>query len=348
MQTEGNYERIEDIQSSFNALSRTFRTGKTKELAWRKWQLKQLWWLVEDNEAALMDAIEQDLNRPKAETYITDIAGVRKDIIYHLDNIDTWAADEIIGDSFITRSLGVARIRKEPLGVVLIIGAWNFPLLLVLQPLIAAIAAGCCVILKPSELTVACQTLLSDLIARYLDPSAVRLIRGGIPETTSLLELPFNHIFFTGSPNVGKIVIKAAATHLTPVTLELGGQSPAIVGRTANIDQAAKSIAYAKFLNAGQICLTVNHVFVDPQVHDLFVSRLKFWSDQFLNGDPTITTSIINKSNWDRLSGLLDQTEGSVVYGGEGNSQSIQMKPAVVIDIDTKGRVFCLSSLTIG
>ena len=332
-----NYESIEDIQSSFFTLTGSFRAGKTKDVAWRKWQLKQLWWLVDDNESALLDAIEKDLNRPRAESYLTDLAGIRKDIIYHLDNIDVWAADETIGESFISRSLGVARVRKEPKGVILIIGAWNFPFLLIMQPLIAAITAGCCAIIKPSELTISCQNLLKRLIEQYLDPTAIRLIRGSVPETTKLLELRFDHIFFTGSANVARSVGKAAATHLTPVTLELGGQSPALVGRSADVDKAAKSIAYAKFLNAGQICITVNHVFVDPEVHDSFVSRLQFWSHQFLNGQSTIKTSIVNQSHFGRLLGVLKQTKGSIICGGKGDAQSRQMEPTIVTDLDTDG-----------
>ncbi|KAJ5217161.1 hypothetical protein N7468_010169 [Penicillium chermesinum] len=270
------YDTPEEIQSCYSTLANTFRQGKTKEVAWRKWQLKQLWWLIDDNETALLDALQKDLNRSHGESYLTDLSGIRSDILYHLDNIDSWTADEVVGDDFITRSLGIARIRKEPLGVVLIIGAWNFPLLLVLQPLIAAITAGCCAIMKPSELTEACPTLLRELVPRYLDPTAIRVVCGGVPETTALLELPFNHIFFTGSGNVGRHVSKAAAKHLTPVTLELGGQCPAIVGRTANVDQAAKRIAFAKFLNAGQICFSVNHAFVHPDIYDSFIKRLQF------------------------------------------------------------------------
>lgn len=333
----GGYESAEEIQTFHSTLVSTFRTGKTKDIAWRKWQLKQLWWLLEDNEQAIVDAVKDDLNRSDFETYLTDLAGIRKDILYHLENIDAWTADEPTGDSFIARRLGVARIRKEPLGVVLIVGSWNFPVLLVLQPLIAAIAAGCCAIVKPSELTVACQNLLRDLVTRYLDSTAVRVVRGGVRETTKLLELPFNHVFFTGSASVGRHISAAAAKHLTPVTLELGGQSPAIIGQSADVDRAAKSVAYVKFLNAGQICLAVNHVFVDPAVHDKFVDRLQYWSHQFLDGKQTIATAIVNQQHWNRLSGLLQQTEGTVVCGGGGSDESRQMEPTIVVDLDMDG-----------
>ncbi|KAJ5827643.1 hypothetical protein N7447_004406 [Penicillium robsamsonii] len=331
---DNRYESAEEIETFHSTLVSTFQTGRTKDLAWRKWQLKQLWWLIEDNEQAILNAIKDDLNRSEVESYLTDLAGIRKDILYHLDNIDAWAADEKIGDSFIARRLGLARIRKEPLGVVLIIGAWNFPVLLVLQPLIAAIAAGCCAIIKPSEMTVACQNLLRDLVTQYLDSTAIRLVCGGVPETTKLLELPFNHIFFTGSANVGRHISAAAASHLTPVTMELGGQSPAIIGQSADVERAAKCVAFSKFLNAGQICLTVNHVFVDPAVHDKFVDRLQYWNNQFLHGEQTITTAIVNQQHWDRLFNLLHQTKGTIVCGGGGRDDSHQMEPTVVAELD--------------
>lgn len=336
---DGGYESVEEIQAFHSTLVSTFRTGRTKDIAWRKWQLKQLWWLVEENEQAIVDAIKCDLNRPGFETYLTDLAGIRKDILYHLENIDAWAADETLGDSFIARRLGVARIRKEPLGVVLIIGAWNFPVLLVLQPLIAAITAGCCAIIKPSELTTACQTLLRDLVTQYLDPTAIRVVCGGVDETAKLLELPFNHIFFTGSASVGRHISAAAANHLTPVTLELGGQSPAIVGKSADLDRAAKTIAFSKFLNAGQICLAVNHVFVDPAVHDTFVEKLKHWSGQFLHGERKLTTAIVNQRHQARLSGLLQQTKGKVVCGGGESDELCRMEPTVVTDLDMNGKL---------
>lgn len=331
------YETAEEIQIFHSTLVSTFQTGKTKDIAWRKWQLKQLWWLVEENEQAIVDAIQGDLNRPGFETYLTDLAGIRKDILYHLENIDTWTADEPLGDGFLARQLGVAQIRKEPLGLVLIIGAWNFPVLLVLQPLIAAITAGCCAVIKPSELTTACQNLLRDLVTRYLDPTAIRVVCGGVDETTKLLELPFNHVFFTGSANVGRHVCAAAAKHLTPVTLELGGQCPAVIGKSADLERAAKAIAYAKFLNAGQICLSVNHVFVDPAVHDEFVEKLQGWSGQFLHGERKITTAIVNQQHLDRLTGLLQQTNGKIVCGGIEKDELCRMEPTVVTDLDMKG-----------
>ncbi|KAF5688646.1 aldehyde dehydrogenase (NAD+) [Fusarium denticulatum] len=241
-----------------------------------------MWWMLVDNEKAITEALAADLGRHEFE-----------------------ALTSVSSTGFLMGTLGKARIRKEPLGVVLVIGAWNFPFLFTLQPVIAAITAGCCVVVKPSELSVASQNLMQDFVGRYLDPEAIRRVTGGPQETTKLLELKFNHIFFTGSTKVAKFVAAAAAKHLTPTVLELGGQGPAIVTAKADLDLAAKRIAYAKFLNAGQICLSVNHVFVDPEVHDAFVQRLHYWTQQFSSGESSHMCKIVNKRNFDRLSDSL-------------------------------------------
>jgi aldehyde dehydrogenase (NAD+) len=214
----------------------------------------------------------------------------------------------------VTGTLGRARIRKEPLGVALIIGAWNFPFYLLLSPMISAISAGCCVMVKPSELAPASQDLIARLVTKYLDQSAIRVVTGGPAETSKILEQRFNQIFFTGSNKTARYITTAAAKYLTPTVLELGGQGPAIVTASADIDLAAKRIALGKFMNAGQICLTVNHVFVEPLIHDKFVERLGFWFDRFGDGDSSEQISrIINERNYDRLISVLEKTQGKIV-----------------------------------
>ncbi|KAF5026814.1 hypothetical protein F66182_1098 [Fusarium sp. NRRL 66182] len=307
------YTSYAECLESHKQLVQTFATGKTKSIQWRKWQLKQMWWMLEDNEQAIIDALAADLGRDRFEAVASDLLNLRTDILEHLTHVEEWAADKPVASAgFFMGRLGKARIRQEPLGVVLVIGAWNFPFLLTLQPVIAAIAAGCCVVIKPSELSIASQDLMQDLVSQYLDPEAIRLVSGGQQETTKLLELRFNHIFFTGSTKVAKFVAAAAAKHLTPTVLELGGQGPAVVTAKADLDLAAKRIAYAKFLNAGQICLTVNHVFADPEVHDTFVQRLHYWTRHFSGGKSSQMCKIVNKRNWDRLSGLLEESSGKV------------------------------------
>lgn len=264
-----------DFKASYETLHATFKTGKTKDVRWRKWQLKQLWWLLTDNEAAFLDAFKTDLNRHPYDTVFMDLNGVKADILATLGSVDKWARGSAVeGAGIIMGYLGKAWLRREPLGVVLVIGAWNFPVYTLIDPAVAAIAAGNCVVLKPSESAGAVQRLLVELVPKYLDPSAIRVVTGGPAETTHVLTHKFNHIFYTGGGKVGRIVAAAAAKHLTPVVLELGGQAPAIVTKTANIDLAAKRIAAVKLMNAGQICLNVNHVFVDPTVHDALVAKM--------------------------------------------------------------------------
>lgn len=238
--------------------------------------------MVTENEDRILKALNQDLNRHDFESHASDILGMKMDIIDHIKHLEEWTADSKPDAGIIFGTLGKAKIRKEPLGVALIIGAWKFPILLLLQPMLGAIAAGCCVMLKPSELSIASQDLLVELIPKYLDPSAIRLVTGGPQETSKVLEKRFNHIFFTGSNKIARFITAAAAKHLTPTVLELGGQGPAIVTNTANIDLAAKRIAAAKFQNAGQICLTVNHIFAEPEIHDE-VSDIRRWVEDFIH-----------------------------------------------------------------
>ena len=209
----------EEVQAAHKTLQKTFKSGLTKSIAWRKWQLKQMWWMVCDNEKAIAASLHTDLNRHDFETYSTDIGAVKNDILFHLHNVEKWAADEIPDAGFVFGTLGRARIRKEPLGVALVLGTWNFPFAATLLPLVAAISAGCCVMVKPSEISVAAQNLMSEIIPKYLDLSAIRVVTGGPNETTLILEQRFDQIFYTGSANVGRIVQKAAAKNLTPTSV---------------------------------------------------------------------------------------------------------------------------------
>lgn len=295
--------------------------------------------MISENEDAIVQALHSDLGRHESETLFADIQGVKKSILEHLNNLEKWVADEPVeGAGFIMGTLGKARIKKEPLGLVLIIGAWNFPFLLTLSPVVAAIAAGCTIVIKPSELAVASQNLMAELVAKYLDPTAIRLITAGPAETTELLKLKFDHIFFTGSTKVAKFVAAAAAKNLTPTVLELGGQGPAIITRSADCDLAAKRIAYAKFLNAGQICLSVNHVFVDPSVHDKFTERLVYWSTQFGAGPDTDMCKIINQRNYERLANLIDESQGKVLQSELApRNKKTFLKPTIVTGVDMKG-----------
>jgi acyl-CoA reductase-like NAD-dependent aldehyde dehydrogenase len=209
--------------------------------------------MVDENRERLLDALKKDLNKPRLEALIVDINGVLNDITQNLDNLDEWTADVRPSRKEVINFAGKVTLRREPLGVTFIIGAWNFPVQLLLQPMVAAIASGCAMILKPSDVAVHCEQLLMELIPKYMDQRAIRCITAGPREMEHILQRRFNHIFYTGSSHVGKIIYAAAAKHLTPVTLELGGQGPAIVCKSADIDVAARRIAAGKFANAGQV-----------------------------------------------------------------------------------------------
>ncbi|KAI6377894.1 hypothetical protein MCOR25_002411 [Pyricularia grisea] len=329
------YSTQAEVDDAHRTLHATFRTGLTKDLAWRRWQLKQMWWMMDENTDRIFDALKADLNRHQFESLFTDIRAVKSDIISHLKNLEDWTSTQPIntGIPFGSKLLK-ARVRKDPLGVAFIIGAWNYPLMLLLQPVISAIAAGCCVLLKPSDLSAHCERLLQELVPKYLDPRAIRVVTGGPAETAYMLEKRFNHIFFTGSTKIGRVVAAAAAKHLTPTVLELGGQDPAIVHKTADIDYSARRIAYSKFQNAGQVCLSVNHVFVDPAVAEDFIERVSYWSAKFVEGDAKDhLCRIVNDRNFDRLCGLLDATSGKVAHGGARDRETCYMQPTVVRNV---------------
>ncbi|KAH0365396.1 aldehyde dehydrogenase, partial [Aureobasidium melanogenum] len=327
------YTSPKEVESKLETLRATFASGCTKDLRWRKWQLKQLFWLVRDNEAAISDALYKDIGKHEFEAFFTEVASVKRDILDHLNNLEDWAADEVPDAGFAFTKLGSSVTKKEPLGVALIIGPWNFPFALVMQPLCAAIAAGCTAMVKSSELCPTVASLVETLLPQYLESSAYTTVTGGAEEMSFILSLKYNHIFFTGSTPVGKHIAAAAAKHLTPTVLELGGQGPTIVTATANVDLAAKCIACSKFLNAGQICITTNHVFVDPSIHKEFVARLKIWNETFHGNskEGSHMAKIVNERNHDRLTNMITNTTGEVICRSTGGREKLTI-PTTIID----------------
>ncbi|CAG8429167.1 unnamed protein product [Penicillium salamii] len=331
-----SFSTASDFDQAYQSVQRSFAAGTTKNKEWRRRQLKRAWWMVEDNKQRIADALYADLHKHYQEAYCGDCKGVQGDILRTLEKFDEWTKDERPSRSDPLNFLGRTTVRKEPLGVTLIIGAWNFPISLSLQPMVAAIAAGCAVILKPSDMASACQDLLTEIIPKYMDNDAIRCVSAGPREMGYILEHRFDHIFYTGSPNVAKIIHAAAAKHLTPVTLELGGQCPAIVAESADPDLTAKHIAVTKFMNAGQVCLNVNHVLVHPVLRDRLVTELSRHFDIFLGGKdnkPEYYTHIINDRNFDRLENLLQKTSGKIVYGGQRDRTSRYFAPTIVTGV---------------
>ncbi|KAL3469488.1 Aldehyde/histidinol dehydrogenase [Aspergillus californicus] len=325
-----------EFDQAYNKVRATFDAGKTKDKAWRRQQLKRAYWMLEDNKDRIRSALHADLHRHQQESDFADYRSAQNDILEHIQHLDKWTKDEKPSRMNLLNFFGNTTVRQEPLGVTLIIGAWNYPLLLLLQPMVAAIAAGCAMILKPSDMATACQDLLIEIIPKYLDPTAIRCISAGPQEMQYILSHRFDHIFYTGSAGVAKIIYAAAAKHLTPVTLELGGQCPAIVTPSANIDLAAKHIAGVKFMNAGQICLNVNHILVDPRIREALIQRLTHWFDIFAGGKdtrPDYYTHIINDRNFDRLDSLLTKSSGRIVYGGDRDRKTRFFAPTIVTDV---------------
>ncbi|KAF3048812.1 hypothetical protein E8E11_004193 [Didymella keratinophila] len=326
------YSSREEIDKAITTLRATFRTGRSKDVKYRKWQLKQLYWLVADNHKAFIDALHKDLGRPEFETRL-GLKAMQDDIVYHTKHVEKWAEGETPKSGFLFTNIGRTHLRAEPRGVVFIIGPWNFPDTLTICPLAAAISAGCTALIKPSELAANFTNLFVQLAPKYLDSESFAVVTGAASETQYMLSHKFDHVFFTGSTPVAKHVAAAAAKHLSPTVLELGGQCPAIVTKSANVELAAKRIAAAKFMNAGQICLSVNHVFIDPSVHATFIERLKHWNEKFTtNGENDAMCTIINERNFGRLESLLNNTTGKIVYGGTGHDRNLLKLKTTVVD----------------
>ena len=296
-----------------------FSSHVTKPEQWRRKQINGLISLVTDNEAALLAALQHDLGKPALDAVPSELLLCTSACRHALLHLSSWMQPQHVATPLALAPASSYTL-CEPLGVVLIIGPFNYPVQLTLLPLLAALSAGNCAVLKPSELTEATSTLLCSLIPRYIDPHAVVCIPGGVDVTTSLLHLRWDHIFFTGSERVGAVVLKAAAPHLTPVTLELGGCSPCIVDGSGDVRLAAKRIVWGKALNAGQSCTSPNHVFVHSSVREHFLRECKHWMQVFFTASPQASPDfgrIVNAQHVRRLAGLIAAHRSDVVAGGE-------------------------------
>jgi aldehyde dehydrogenase (NAD+) len=314
-------------------LRATFRTGRTKDVAWRVTQLKALKQLLADREPDLLDALARDLGKPRTEGLLTDVRFVMSEVDLLVRQTPTWARPEPVATP-IGAKPGRSTIVREPLGVVLVIAPWNYPVQLSLAPLAAAVAAGNTVVLKPSEGAPATSALLAVELPRALDRDAVAVVEGGVDETTALLDQRFDHIFYTGNQRVGRVVMAAAARHLTPVTLELGGKNPAIVDRDADLDVAARRIVWGKFLNAGQTCVAPDYVLADRSVLDELLVLLRDAVQQFFGDDPRQSADygrVVNDHHVRRLRRLLER--GRVVVGGDVDEAARYIAPTILVDV---------------
>ena len=327
---------VESFTELVDSLRSTFRSGRTRSVDWRREQLRAMHQMLVEHEADFVEALHADLGRPPLEAYVADIGTTKAEIKHAIKHVGSWAKVKRANPG-LTSMPAKARIMPEPLGVALIIAPWNYPIQLLLSPMVAAIAAGNCIVAKPSELSPACSAVLARLIPRFLDNDAITVVEGGVAETTALLEIPFDHIFFTGSTNVGRVVMQAAAKHLTPVTLELGGKSPTIVAADADLEVAARRILWGKHLNAAQTCIAPDYVLVESSVRDRLVDIMADVLGEFLGADPAASRDfgrIVNDRHFERLTALLESAGGTVAIGGVTDAATRFIAPTVIVDPD--------------
>jgi aldehyde dehydrogenase (NAD+) len=327
--------RPADIPAIVARLRKTFASGRTRDIEWRKRQLLQLQKMIDENDAALTAALAADLDRSPFEAFIADIALTAGEAKYAAKKVRRWTrrryqlleAPQLPGRGW---------VEYEPYGTVLVIGAWNYPFYLTLGPAVGAIAAGNTVLLKPSEIAPASSRLMAELVPRYLDNDAIAVIEGDGAVSQELIAQGLDRVMFTGSTEIGRKVYEGAAKHLTPVTLELGGKSPVIVAADADVDVAAKRIAWIKLLNGGQTCVAPDYVLADAKIRDELVDKIGAAITKFTSDKPD-GIRIVNQRQFDRISGYLSDGDGKVSVGGDCDASSLRIKPAVVVDPNPDG-----------
>ena len=323
----------DDIPAIHSRVVNKFHTHSTRPLEYRLKQLRSLYWALKDAEPTVLEACKADLGKSAYEAYMTEIGWVLNDILFMSKNLERFMQDEKAEDMSLTNLPLRPRIRKDPLGAVLIIGAYNFPFQLSLGPLVGAISAGCTAVLKPSESAPNAARAMQHIVSQALDPEAYQVVQGAVPETTALLDCKWDKIFYTGSAGVGTIISKKAAETLTPVTLELGGRNPAIVTKNADLRLAARRLLWAKLMNAGQICVSQNYILVDetvlPELQLQLQTALHEFHPKGAEGNADYG-KVVNTRQWDRLKTMLDSTSGEILIGGKTDRETLFFEPTVV------------------
>lgn len=316
-----------------------FLSGRTRPLRFRLQQLEALRRMVQEREKDILGAIASDLCKSELNAYSHEVVTVLGEIDLVLEKLPEWVTAEPVKKNLLTM-LDEAYIQPEPLGVALIIGAWNYPFVLTIQPLIGAIAAGNAVIIKPSELSENTAKILTKLLPQYLDQDLYVIVNGGVEETTELLKQRFDHILYTGSATVGKIVMAAAAKHLTPVTLELGGKSPCYIDKDCDLDIACRRITWGKYLNCGQTCIAPDYVLCEPSLQNQIVQKIKETVKEFYGENVKESPDyerIINLRHFKRLLSLLEGQK--IAFGGETDEATRYIAPTVLTDVDPETKV---------
>ena len=324
-----------DIEQMIEQQRSFFYTRQTKDIEFRKKKLIHLKDSIKKYEQDVILALKKDLNKSEFEAYATEIGIVYDSISYFLKNIDDWVKPEPIKTPIQFRP-GKSFIVRDPYGVVLIIGPFNYPFQLVMEPLIGAIIGGNTAIVKPSEAAPHTAAIVKKIINETFGEKYVRVVEGEKEVVTALIHAPFDYIFFTGSVMVGKVIAKAAAERLTPYCLELGGKSPAIVDQTANIDVAVSRIAWGKFNNAGQTCVAPDYILVHESVYDKFVKKMKKTITEFYGKNIEESPDfgrIINERQFDRLQQLLHKEVKNITFGGQTKRESLYIEPTIIENV---------------
>ncbi|XP_010437650.1 PREDICTED: aldehyde dehydrogenase family 3 member I1, chloroplastic-like [Camelina sativa] len=319
-------------------LRNNFNTGRTKSYQWRISQLQNISRMLDEKEKCITEALNQDLSKPELEAFLAEISNTKSSCTLAIKELKNWMAPETVETS-VTTFPSSAQIVSEPLGVVLVISAWNFPFLLSVEPVIGAISAGNAVVLKPSEIAPATSALLAKLFSEYLDKTTIRVIEGGVPETTALLDQKWDKIFFTGGARVAGIIMAAAARNLTPVVLELGGKCPALVDSDVNLQVAARRIIAGKWAcNNGQACIGVDYVITTKDFSLKLIDALKTELKTFFGETPLESkdlSRIVNSFHFKRLESMLKENgvANKIVHGGQTIEEKLKISPTIVVDV---------------
>ncbi len=328
---------VDRIPEIAQRLRQTFDSGKTRSLDWRRGQLQAIHDMMATEGDVLVEALQADLRKPTLEAWAADIGAMKMESKSAIKSLKKWTRPERIG---LLPIPGRMRVIREPLGVVLIISPWNYPVQLLFSPLVGAIAAGNCALLKPSEVTPHTSAALASMLPKYLDSDAIVLVEGAVAETTALLEERWDHIFYTGNGTVGRIVMQAAAKNLTPVTLELGGKSPCIVDKDVDVKITAHRIAWGKFMNAGQTCIAPDYVLVHRDREEELIEALQSCVTEFYGDDPKASPDfarIVNERHHRRVARLIK--DGTPAVGGECDEADCYVAPTVLRGVSAESAV---------
>lgn len=334
-----DFTPLQDIPAKVDQLRGTFRSGRTKDIQFRLVQLRKLYWSLVDNTPLIEESLMRDLRKSKYEATISEIDWCKRECLDMINNLEKWAKDEAVVNVPLEFKIMGHRIRHEPLGVILVIGSYNYPFQLNVTPVIGAIAAGNCVVLKASEASPNCAMVLRKIFDDALDPECYTYVNGALAESQCILEQKFDKIAFTGGKGVGKIVAQKAAETLTPVLLELGGQNPAFVTKNANLKLAARRLLWQKVLNAGQVCLSHNYILVERSVLPKFLGelngQLRVFMPKGARNSPDYAR-VVNSRHFARLKKMLDTTKGKIVLGGSMDEEDLFIEPTAVLVDDVE------------